>query len=75
MSVAAGGGKSKLDKKKLMMYGIGGGIVGIYLAGILNSTTDTNYFSFLAGLGVIAAIVMGSEAVRMVCAYGIGTGV
>ncbi len=75
MSVAAGGGEAKLDKKKLMIYGIGGGIVGIYLAGILNMAMDTNYFSFLAGLGVIAVIVMGSEAVRMVCAYGIGTGV
>jgi len=75
MSVAAGGGESKIDKKKLMIYGIGGGIAGIYLAGILNVALNTNYFSFLAGLGVIAAIVMGSEAVRMVCGYGIGTGV
>lgn len=75
MSVAAGGGESKIDKQKLMMYGIGGGVVGIYLASILNMALDTGYFAFLAGLGVIAAILMGSEAVRMVCAYGIGTGV
>ena len=75
MSVAAGGGASKMDLKQLMIYGIGGGIVGIYLASILNGALDTGYFSFLAGLGVIAAVLMGSEAVRKVCAYGIGTGV
>jgi tetrahydromethanopterin S-methyltransferase subunit C len=75
MSVAAGGGASKIDKQKLTMYGVGGGVVGIYLAAILNMALDTGYFSFLAGLGVIAAVVMGADAVRRVCAYGIGTGV
>ncbi|MHC1631165.1 MAG: tetrahydromethanopterin S-methyltransferase subunit MtrC [Methanotrichaceae archaeon] len=75
MSVAAGGGFGKVDKQKLMIYGIGGGVIGMYLAEILNAALDTSYFSFLAGLGVIAAIVMGSDAVRRVCAYGIGTGV
>jgi len=75
MSVAAGGGASKIDKTKLNMYGLGGGILGIYLAHVLNMTTGTGYFSFLAGLGAIAAVVMGADAVRRVCAYGIGTGV
>jgi len=75
MSVAAGGGESKIDKTKLMMYGLGGGVLGIYLTHVLNTITGTGYFSFLAGLGVIAAVVMGSDAVRRVCSYGIGTGV
>lgn len=75
MSVAAGGGASKIDKTKLNMYGLGGGILGIYLAHVLNMVTGTGYFSFLAGLGAIAAVVMGADAVRRVCAYGIGTGV
>jgi tetrahydromethanopterin S-methyltransferase subunit C len=75
MSVAAGGGESKIDKKKLEIYGIAGGLIGIYLAAILNGALGTNWFSFLAGIGVIAAVVMGSDAVRRVCAYGIGTGV
>jgi len=75
MSVAAGGGESKIDLKQLTIYGVGGGILSIYLASILNGALDTGYFAFLAGLGVIAAILMGSEAVRTVCAYGIGTGV
>ena len=75
MSVAAGGGASKIDKTKLMMYGLGGGVLGIYLAHVLNEVTGTDYFSFLAGLGVIAAIVMGADAVRRVCSYSIGTGV
>lgn len=75
MSVAAGGGESKIDKTKLTMYGLGGGILGIYLAHVLNMITGTGYFSFLAGLGAIAAVLMGADAVRRVCAYGIGTGV
>ncbi|MDF0591196.1 tetrahydromethanopterin S-methyltransferase subunit MtrC [Candidatus Methanocrinis natronophilus] len=75
MSVAAGGGESKIDKTKLTMYGVGGGILGMYLAHVLNMLTGTGYFSFLAGLGAIAAVVMGADAVRRVCAYGIGTGV
>ncbi len=75
MSVAAGGGASKIELKQLTIYGIAGGILGIYLTSILNGALDTGYFAFLAGLGVIAAILMGSEAVRTVCAYGIGTGV
>jgi tetrahydromethanopterin S-methyltransferase subunit C len=75
MSVAAGGGASKIDKTKLMMYGLGGGVLGIYLTHVLNEITGTGYFSFLAGLGVIAAVVMGADAVRRVCSYGIGTGV
>ncbi len=75
MSVAAGGGEAKIDKTKLNMYGLGGGILGIYLAHVLNDVTGTAYFSFLAGLGVIAAVVMGADATRRVCSYGIGTGV
>ncbi|HNR57293.1 MAG TPA: tetrahydromethanopterin S-methyltransferase subunit C, partial [Methanothrix sp.] len=41
MSVAAGGGAAKIDKTKLMMYGLGGGVLGIYLAHVLNEVTGT----------------------------------
>jgi tetrahydromethanopterin S-methyltransferase subunit C len=66
---------SDMDPKKLRMYGLAGSIVGIYLGAILNSALDTNLFSFIGAVAAIFAVVMGANAVRRVCAYGIGTGV
>jgi len=76
MSVAGGGGApSKIDPKQLRIYGIVGGLVGIYAAVLLNGAMGTTWFSFLAALGTIPAVVMGANSVRRVCSYGIGTGV
>ena len=72
---AAGGAPSALDPKKLRMYGLVGSIVGIYLGAILNSALNTEVFSFIGAVAAIFAVVMGANAVRRVCAYGIGTGV
>ena len=72
---AAGGAPSAFDPKKLRMYGLVGSVVGIYLGAILNSALDTNVFSFIGAVAAIFAVVMGANAVRRVCAYGIGTGV
>jgi len=72
---AAGGAPAAFDPKKLRMYGLVGSVVGIYLGAILNSALDTNVFSFIGAIAAIFAVVMGANAVRRVCAYGIGTGV
>jgi len=72
---AAGGAPSAYDPKKLRMYGLVGSVVGIYIGAILNSALDTNLFSFIGAVAAIFAVVMGANAVRRVCAYGIGTGV
>ncbi len=66
---------SDMDPKKLRMYGLVGSVVGIYLGAILNSALGTNVFSFIGAVAAIFAVVMGANAVRRVCAYGIGTGV
>lgn len=71
----AGGAPSSMDPKKLRLYGLVGSIVGIYLGAILNSALDTNLFSFFGAVAAIFAVIMGANAVRRVCAYGIGTGV
>jgi len=71
----AGGVPFALDPKKLRMYGLVGSIVGIYLGAILNSALNTTLFSFVGAVAAIFAVVMGANAVRRVCAYGIGTGV
>jgi tetrahydromethanopterin S-methyltransferase subunit C len=64
-----------MDPKKLRVYGLVGSVVGIYLGAILNSAMNTNVFSFIGAVAAIFAVVMGANAVRRVCAYGIGTGV
>jgi tetrahydromethanopterin S-methyltransferase subunit C len=66
---------SNLDPKKLRIYGLAGSVVGIYLGAILNSTLNTNVFSFIGAIAAIFAVLMGANSVRRVCAYGIGTGV
>ncbi len=66
---------SDMDPKKLRIYGLVGSVVGIYLGAILNSALNTNVFSFIGAIAAIFAVVMGANAVRRVCAYGIGTGV
>ncbi len=71
----AAGAPAALDPKKLRMYGLAGSVVGIYMAYLLNTALNTNLFSFVGAIAAIAGVVMGANAVRRVCAYGIGTGV
>ena len=71
----AAGAPQSFDPKKLRVYGLAGSVIGIYLAWILNSATGTNIFSFVGALAALFGVVMGANAVRRVCAYGIGTGV
>ncbi len=65
----------KLEPKQLRIYGLVGSVVGIYLAAFLNMATGTNIFAFVGALAALFGVVMGANAVRRVCAYGIGTGV
>jgi tetrahydromethanopterin S-methyltransferase subunit C len=65
----------KIEPKQLRIYGLIGSVVGIYLAYLLNTITGTTIFSFVGALAAILGAVMGANAVRRVCAYGIGTGV
>ncbi|MEN6518875.1 MAG: tetrahydromethanopterin S-methyltransferase subunit C [Methanospirillum sp.] len=58
----------------LMIYGLVGSIIGIYLT-YLNTVTGTQLFSFFGGLGAIAALIWGSSTIKRLCSYGIGTGV
>ncbi|MDM7911778.1 MAG: tetrahydromethanopterin S-methyltransferase subunit C [Methanotrichaceae archaeon] len=71
----AAGAPQAIDPKKLRIYGLAGSVIGIYLAYILNSVTGTTIFSFVGALAALFGVVMGANAVRRVCAYGIGTGV
>ena len=58
-----------LNQNNLLILGIVGGLIGIYLSGI--STIG----GLISCLGGICAIVWGADAIRRVASYGLGTGV
>lgn len=71
----AAGAPAAFDVKKIRIYGLAGSVLGIYLAWILNTVTGTDIFSFIGAVAALFGVVMGANAVRRVCGYGIGTGV
>ena len=60
--------------QKIMIAGLISTLVCLYLS-YLNVVTNTEMFSFFGGLAVIAALVWGSNTIKVLCSYGIGTGV
>jgi tetrahydromethanopterin S-methyltransferase subunit C len=59
---------------KIMVAGFVCTIVCLYLS-YLNVATNTEMFSFFGGLAVISALIWGSHTIKVLCSYGIGTGV
>ncbi|WP_292370054.1 tetrahydromethanopterin S-methyltransferase subunit MtrC [Methanoregula sp. UBA64] len=59
---------------KIMIGGLVATIVCLYLS-YLNVVTNTGLFSFFGGLAVVAALIWGSNTIKVLCSYGIGTGV
>ena len=59
---------------KIMITGFVCTIVCLYLS-YLNVATNTTLFSFFGGLAAVAALIWGSHTIKVLCSYGIGTGV
>jgi tetrahydromethanopterin S-methyltransferase subunit C len=59
---------------KIMIAGLVSTLVCIYLT-YLNVYTNTEMFSFFGGLAVVSALIWGSHTIKVLCSYGIGTGV
>lgn len=70
IEVIAGG----IPHTKIMVAGIIASLVCLYLS-YLNVVTNTEMFSFFGGLAVVAALIWGSNTIKVLCSYGIGTGV
>jgi tetrahydromethanopterin S-methyltransferase subunit C len=70
VEVIAGG----IPHTKIMVAGIIASLVCLYLS-YLNVVTNTEMFSFFGGLAVVAALIWGSNTIKVLCSYGIGTGV
>jgi len=58
----------------ILAAGLVSTLVCLYLT-YLNVLTDTQLFSFFGGLAMVAALVWGSHTIKVLCSYGIGTGV
>ena len=70
IEVIAGG----VPHDKIMIAGLVSTLVCIYLT-YLNAFTNTQMFSFFGGLAVVSALIWGSHTIKVLCSYGIGTGV
>jgi tetrahydromethanopterin S-methyltransferase subunit C len=74
MSVKIEASEGGIPHNTLMGFGLIGSVVGVYLT-YLNVLTGTQLFSFFGGLGAVCALVWGSDTIKHLCSYGIGTGV
>ncbi|MGA2121079.1 MAG: tetrahydromethanopterin S-methyltransferase subunit C [Methanoregula sp.] len=63
-----------IPHNKILIAGLVSTLVCLYLT-YLNVLTSTQMFSFFGGLAVITALIWGSHTIKVLCSYGIGTGV
>jgi tetrahydromethanopterin S-methyltransferase subunit C len=63
-----------IPHNKIMIAGFIGTIVCLYLT-YLNVLTNTGLFAFFGGLAAVFALIWGSHTIKVLCSYGIGTGV
>ena len=68
---ADGAAAGAVNSTHLLILGIVGGLLCIYLSGFLGDVIGP----VLAGIGAVLAIIWGSDAIRRVASYGLGTGV
>ena len=68
---ADGAAAGAVSSTHLLILGIVGGLLCIYLSGFLGDVIG----SLVAGIGAVLAIIWGADAIRRVASYGLGTGV
>ena len=68
---ADGAAAGAVSSTTLLILGIVGGLICIYLSGFLGDVVGP----VIAGIGAVLAIVWGADAIRRVASYGLGTGV
>lgn len=74
MSVKVEVGAGGIPHNRILIYGLVGSLILIYLT-YLNTITGTQYFSFFGGLAAVAALLWGTDTIKHLCSYGLGTGV
>ncbi len=63
-----------IPHNNILVSGLLGTLVCLYLT-YLNVLTNTEMFAFFGGLAATIALVWGSHTIKVLCSYGIGTGV
>jgi tetrahydromethanopterin S-methyltransferase subunit C len=74
MSVKIEVGAGGIPHNQILIYGLVGSLVLVYLT-YLNTITGTQYFSFFGGLAAVVALLWGTDTIKHLCSYGLGTGV
>lgn len=74
MSVKIEVGAGGIPHNRILIYGLVGSLVLIYLT-YLNTYFQTQYFAFFGGLAAVAALLWGTDTIKHLCSYGLGTGV
>lgn len=70
IEASAGG----IPHNTLMIAGLLGSIICVYLT-YINNLGGTQIFSFFGGLAAVFALVWGTDTIKHLCSYGLGTGV
>ena len=74
MTVKMEASAGKMPHNVLMAYGLIVAVEGTYLT-YLNVVTGVAIFSFFGGIAAVAALWWGSDTIKHLCSYGLGTGV
>lgn len=63
-----------MSHKKVLGIGLIGAVVCMYLT-YLNTILGVQYFSFFGGIAAVFALWWGTDTIKHLCSYGLGTGV
>lgn len=74
MSVKIEVGAGGIPHNRILIYGLVGSLVLIYLT-YLNTYFQTQSFAFFGGLAAVVALLWGTDTIKHLCSYGLGTGV
>lgn len=74
MAIEVEVGEGAIPHNRLLVYGLVGSLILIYLT-YLNEVTGTEYFAFFGGLASVVALIWGADTIKYLCGYGLGTGV
>lgn len=74
MTVKMEASKGGIPHQKLLIGGLVTAVVCIYLT-YLNQVLHVGYFAFFGGIAAVAALWWGSDTIKHLCSYGLGTGV
>jgi len=74
MSVEITASEGGMPHDKMLGIGLIGALLCLYLT-YLNNMMGTDFFAFFGGLAAVAALWWGTDSIKTLCSYGLGTGV